>query len=221
MRKLISLLMALAIVLSLAVGASAASVTYRDKGVFGFQPGSVYSDTDLFDNFKGVMPGDERTEWITITNEARKCSYIKVYMRAVAHDEQTNPLSPEVGKEESVASMEDFLSNMWLRVETGDGTQIFADMPQETGSLTDWTYLGQVYPGKSIQLKAVLNVSDEMGNAYQFREGEVDWEFQVVEYVNDAPKTGDDTEIWPYVAMLTVCMAGMMFLLVARKKKKA
>ena len=95
-RNLSSLLLALGMLLSLSVTAFAADSSITFKGAqegFDFQPGSQYTATDLFDNFKDVMPGDKLTETIQVKNEASDCDYIKLYMRAVVHDENGNPLT--------------------------------------------------------------------------------------------------------------------------------
>src|SRR5690606_25046785 len=70
-----SLLLALLLVVGLSLTASAAesSVTFEDGKIIAFEPGSVYTDTDLFDNFKGVMPGDVRAEEITVQNNTDDC----------------------------------------------------------------------------------------------------------------------------------------------------
>ena len=67
---------------SFATGSS--SVTYKGKAKeFIFQPGSDYSVTDLFTNFKGVMPGDTLTQQINVRNEASKKVNVKIYIRAL------------------------------------------------------------------------------------------------------------------------------------------
>ena len=86
--------MMLFLISSLTALAADSSLIFRDvdRG-FDVQPGSEYHTTDLFDGFKDVMPGDDLTEEITITNEARDCDYIKLYLRMIPHDEQGNPLT--------------------------------------------------------------------------------------------------------------------------------
>ena len=65
MKKVFCLLVSLIIAFSVVLPTSAAdgSVIYDgDAGDFIFLPGSDYSPTDLFPNFKGVMPGDSITQ---------------------------------------------------------------------------------------------------------------------------------------------------------------
>ena len=95
-KLLFSLILSIVLMLFAAIPAFAAdsNVTYAcEADKFIFEPGTGYSPTDLFDNFKNIMPGDKVTESITITNKASDCDYVKVYLRAVAHDEEGNPLT--------------------------------------------------------------------------------------------------------------------------------
>ena len=79
--KAFSLLLAMMMVTGMSTTALAAesSVSFEGGKLIAFEPGSVYTDSDLFDNFKGVMPGDTRSEKITIQNKSNDCDYIKVY----------------------------------------------------------------------------------------------------------------------------------------------
>ena len=63
------------LMMSMTVTAFAAesSVTFESGKVIAFEPGSVYTETDLFDNFKGVMPGDTLSEEVTIQNKSNDC----------------------------------------------------------------------------------------------------------------------------------------------------
>lgn len=195
LKKIFSLVLMLTMLMSLATTAFAASpssITFKgaEEG-FDLQPGSEYTATDLFDNFKNVMPGDKLTETVQIQNEAADCDYIKVYMRAVVHDENGNTLTyDEVfentdGKDqanidgqrdETVASMQDFLSQLTMRIYNGDEL-IYNASADEAGALVNNVLLGTLSKGESLNLKVELDVPIELGNVYANRVGEVDWVF--------------------------------------------
>lgn len=193
-RNLSSLLLALVMLLSLSVTAFAADSSITFKGAqegFDFQPGSEYTATDLFDNFKDVMPGDKLTETIQIKNDASDCDYIKLYMRAVVHDENGNPLTYSEpfeqldGKDqanvagqrdETVATMQDFLSQLTMRIYNGTEL-VYNASPDEAGALVNNVLLGTLSKGESLNLKVELDVPIELGNEYANRVGEVDWVF--------------------------------------------
>ena len=83
-----SLLTVVILVLSLGAAALAegASVSYEGGAEqFVFLPGSEYTDTDLFDGFKGVMPGDTLTQKITVTNNHTGTDTVKIYMLSLIH----------------------------------------------------------------------------------------------------------------------------------------
>lgn len=195
MKKGISLLLALTLMMGLSATALAAdsSVTFENGKLIAFEPGSVYTDSDLFDNFKGVMPGDTLGEKVAIENRSKDCDYIKVYMRAVLHDEKGNPVSEKVLEElrsderregaSEVEYMHDFLSQLSLNVKNGDQV-IYSASPDELDGLSQNVYLGTLRQGESAKLDVQLSVPMEMGNEYADRIGEVDWVF-VVEGFDD------------------------------------
>ena len=86
--RLLSLGLVLIAVAVLTIPVLAADAVVRRDGTSGLvieTTGSGYTDTDLFNNFKDVMPGDERTETITIKNSVNGFDYVKLYIRAVPH----------------------------------------------------------------------------------------------------------------------------------------
>lgn len=152
---------------------------YGIKEGFTFVPGSEYTETDLFDGFKGVMPGDRLTETIVIRNRARDCDYIRLYLRAEVHDETENPLSPGVAAEgETVESMRNFLSQLSMQVWQGTRL-IFEGSPDIADGLAQYVSLGKFQRGETAELTVYLDVPQELGNEFQYRTGEVDWVFAV------------------------------------------
>lgn len=179
---------------AMTISSSASDVVITFQGAekgFEVSTGSGYTTTDLFGKFKDVMPGDSLTENIYIKNDASDCDYIKLYMKAVVHDEQDNPLSYseqfentdgkdqtqiEGQRDETLVTMQDFLSVLSMRIYNGE-TLIYEASPDQTASLTDYVLLGMLSRGESLSLHIELDVPIALGNEYANRVGEVDWIF--------------------------------------------
>lgn len=242
MKKLLSLVMVIAALAALTVPALAADAVVSRQGTNGLvieTTGSGYTDTDLFGNFKNVMPGDELTENITIKNNVSGFDYVKLYIRAEAHDEEGNPLTysepfeNEDGhdqadidgvRDETVVTMADFLSKLTMEVYlvNADGTKqsIFSASPDQTAQLTDNVLLGTFAKGKSAKLEAVLHVPAELGNEYAYRVGEVDWLFTVEGFNNKDPLISTGQLNWPVAVFGTLGAALIVCGLVVISKKK-
>lgn len=230
MRKVFSLLLALLIIFSLSVSAFAKDVD--DAGTVNFGPGKTKSivitpdldaetTTDLFADFKGVMPGDNLTEKISIRNWALQYDYIKVYMRAVPHNKDN---LPKIGDEHDA----DFLSQLTLTVKNGSKV-IYKASPEgtyqldEAGDLKDYVYLGKLTRKNSIDamdLVVELGVPITMNNNFADSMGEVDWEFAFEghNYPKDNPKTGDYI-IMGAVTLMAVSGVALLALLISKRRK--
>ncbi len=155
---------------------------FDDGRVIEFSPGSSYTQTDMFSEFKNVMPGDTISEDILVRDDCDDCEYIKVYLRALAHDSVSRQLSSGVAAAgENVASMSDFLSKLTLTVYDGD-VQIYRSHPDLPGGLNENVYLGTIRKNEHLDLRVVLEVPLELDERYMDREGEVDWVFVAEEY---------------------------------------
>lgn len=213
MKKIITLLFVLLLILSPAftVYAEGGKVTYnKNAGNFVFEPGSEHSLTDLFPNFKDVMPGDTITQKINVKNEASHEVKVKIYLRSL-------------GAHENSA---EFLSQLGLKVtksEDNEMAYMFDATANETAQLTDWVCLGTLYSGGEVNLDVMLNVPVELSNEFQNQMGFLDWEFMIEEFPveSDDPKpppTGDNSPTKTWFWVMGCVLVIMIILLVCRKK---
>lgn len=214
--------------MNFSVLAADSSVTYEGGAEkFVFLPGSEYTDTDLFDNFKNVMPGDVLQEKIVVQNNQKDCDYVKIYMRAQAHDESENPMSTNVASKTDLVSMQDFLSQLSMKVWNG-GDLIYQAAPDELDGLKDNVLLGEFAYGEKTELTVELTVPIELENQYMNRVGEVDWIFAVEEINNPEPtpskpvnkptKTGDSQNIEIWIAFAGIALVVIIGAGVYKKK---
>lgn len=206
--KLFSLLLVLLLMMNLSISAFAdGSISYDGNAKkFIFAPGTSHSPTNLFDNFQNMMPGDVCTEQILIKNDKSNNVKIKVYIRSLGAQEDTDT----------------FLSQLNLTVQQNEDSILFDAPADQTAQLKDWVYLGTVYSGGEIILDVTLEVPITMGNEFQNNTGYIDWEFKIEELSVEStdpqpPQTGDTFNL--YVNMLIISFVGLTVLLVICKQK--
>lgn len=215
MKKLLCLLLTFVLGISLSIGVFAAggTVTYKGKAKgFIFAPGSEYSLTDMFTEYKSIMPGDTLKQKITIKNDANKKIKVKVYMRSLgAHMDSV-----------------DFLSQLEMRIKKSEDNimaYMFDANANETSDLTEWNYLGTLYSGGKINLDVLLDVPNELDNNYSNQIGYLDWEFKIEEFPVEegdphAPQTGDNS-YHTLFAILTICSSIIIiFFIIGKKRRK-
>lgn len=215
MKKRWVLIISLLFVLCLPFSAAAdgGKVIYSENaGEFVFESGSKQSPTDLFENFKGVMPGDRLTQKITVRNDASNEVKVKIYLRSLgAHEDSVT-----------------FLSQLRLRVQKSEKNEMpymFDAHADETAELTDWILLGTLYSGGTVNLDVLLDVPVELDNAYSNRIGYLDWEFKVEEFpIEDTdpkpPQTGERSRSGLLIAVMLVAVAIMFVLVFCGRKKR-
>ena len=129
---------------------------------------------NLFDNFKGVMPGDTIEQKITVKNGSNKM--VKIFLRAVANEN---------------TAMQGFLQQLSMTVKQGDKL-LFDASPAELDGLAENVLLGQFAPNTGTDLEVTLKVPITLGNDYANLTGTVDWVFTVEEVIYSG---GDDIVI--------------------------
>ena len=215
MRRLLTMLAAFVVVLSAVIPAYAADsrVTYNgNAGQFIFEMGSEQSPTDLFADFKGVMPGDLLTQKITVKNEADDKVKVKIYLRSLGAQEESA----------------EFLSQLGLKVQKSEDNEMaymFDAAADQTDGLTDWVCLGTLYSGGEVNLDVILNVPAEMDNRFQNKIGYLDWEFKVEERPVEPddpkpPQTGENSRIGIWLAVMLCSLSVMLIILIYRKRSK-
>ena len=214
MSKLIKLMICLSLIVMTTaltinrISAQDGNVTYDGNAKdFIFAPGSEYSPTDLFADFKNLMPGDSVSQKITIDNDISKEVKIKIYMKSLGADQQS----------------QEFLSQLSLTVVQDGKTNLFDAPASETAQLTDWVYLGTLYSGGKIDLDVTVSVPITLGNDFQDAVGKLTWEFMVEELpveTTDPRPTGDNSNIYVAMTVMSVSAAALTVVLALKKKKE-
>lgn len=143
---------------------AAGNVDYKGNASgFVFGPGSSSSPTDIFPNFKGLMPGDTVTDQVTVKNSGKKAA--KIYLRALDPDKKAA----------------DLLSQLTLTVKTSGGSTLFDAASDQKAGLADWNLLGEIQPGGSAALDLTIKVPITLDNTYQNAAGHINWQFKAEE----------------------------------------
>lgn len=222
MKKFISLLLALMVLMSCVICVSAAdgTVTITTKDI-EFGPGSSYTDSDLFADLKGVMPGDTATQKIVIKNNLKTYDYVKVYLQALPHGADNKPETKGLTAADSNA----FLKKLNMTVTSGSKTIYQGHPDSAADGLEAKTLIATIKRNKTSTLNVTLEVPIELDNEFMNRIGEVDWLFTVEGFNNSSSggngnyKTGDIIMICVLVMILALAALALLFYLNKRKKK--
>ena len=209
-KRLVILLVIATMLCSFAVSANAqGKVTYSaDADKFIFEPGSEHSPTDLFTDYKGLMPGDIVKQDITVKNDSDEVK-VNLFVRSLGAQDGT----------------EDFLSKLRLTVAKSDENEMaymFDASADQTAGMTDWVFLGTLYAGGEVNLVLNLQIPIELGDDYQDAIGKIAWEFKAEEMPkepDDPVKPGDGSMIIFYVILAALSLFALFFFATKRRKQ--
>lgn len=179
----------------------ASSVTYRNQAeLFVFVPNSK----DLFENFKGLMPGDLRTQEIFLRNDSAQL--VDFYLKINPATEEDRAL----------------LREMTLVI-TEEGEEIFRETLDQQGAFDDYVRIAELLPESEFSWNLSLEVSRDMGNEFMGREAEVEWVIMIEELEEEdidplplpedpeLPKTGEAKDNMLLYGGLTLILGIVLF----------
>ena len=209
-KNVVILLVVATMLCTFAVSANAeGKVTYSaDADKFIFEPGSDHSPTDLFTEYKGLMPGDVVKQDITVRNDSEDVK-VNIFVRSLGAQEGS----------------EDFLSKLHLTVaksEENEMAYMFDAAADQTAGMTDWVFLGTLYSGGEVNLVLNLEIPIELGDDFQDAIGYIDWEFKAEELPiepDDPVKPGDSSNIIIYGIIALLSLFALFFFLTKRRKQ--
>ena len=238
-KRLFSLALAVVMMAGFALTASAAGkVTYEGKAEeFIFKPGTEYSFTDLFENFKDVMPGDKITQKIRVVNKGKGKHTTKIYMKALGPTDENGSDLRYSDAEGNLGNGKDndgytdkalyqpLLNQLELTVVAVEGnTKLFEAAANEKDGLSDWVLLGSLRKGGEVELEVTLEVPIELGNEFKDVAGALDWAFKVEEIKDKKPpvipNTGDISNIMLYAGIFGLAALALMILIILKRKAK-
>ena len=219
MKNIIRIGVLLLVLMSMSSAALAAGqVIFSGPGVdepFAFKPGSEYTSSDMFDGFKGVMPGDKLTQEITVENQCS--SKVRIYMKAEGayndeirpEDEVIPPFNPELLK----------YMDMTVEVE-GIDEPIFDDTADQQGDLAEYRSLAVLKKKSTVTMTVTLEVSRDLPNEFANQVGVVPWTFMAVEIPDESPETGDWFQIGIWAAAAVALAAGIVVILILKRRQR-
>ncbi|MGN1456874.1 MAG: LPXTG cell wall anchor domain-containing protein [Acutalibacteraceae bacterium] len=181
------------------------------------------NDGDLFANFKDLMPGETRSQEITVTNSWNKETEIFLnaeYIRQQAEDDETYALIEKLLREKATISITDGKGNI---IYSGAVYGNYDVNSNGNNSMKNPISLGSFKPNETKSLYVNLSVDKNTDNNYKALLGSVKWVFSAEGTSSDIdiPKTGNDlnTVIYAFVTLISAVV--LIFLVYFSRKKRS
>ena len=205
MKKLVKTMLGFSILFMLLLSTSypvqASSVTYvnqADKFVF------VPENTDLFENFKGVMPGDQVAQTIFVKNDSKVP--VKIYLKI-------NPIQSEDDQ---------FLKQLTLTM-NNQGVEVFNETLDQQGQFKQFILLAELKPQQQKTLDLLLDVPLTLSSEYMEYESEIQWIFKVEEdegEVASLPDTGSSSQHFITLSGGMMIIFGLLLIIKSPERKR-
>jgi len=188
------LLLLLMIGLSSPILVQASTVTYVNQAEqFVFLP----KDTNLFENFQDIMPGDVRKQKIQVKNDSKVM--VNIYLKI-------NPINEE---------SEDFLKQLGFIIKDKQ-LVLFNDKLANLGSFSEYKLLTKLEPKAKMSLDLLLEVPKSLSKEFMNQEAEIEWLFKVEEVgIDELPETGNLPKTGTTTNALYI-VTGLLFILVGK-----
>lgn len=205
MKKIVKTMLGFSILLVLLLSTSypvqASSVTYvnqADKFVF------VPENTDLFENFKGVMPGDQVAQTIFVKNDSKVP--VKIYLKI-------NPIQSEDDQ---------FLKQLTLTMNNQE-VEVFNETLDQQGQFKQFILLAELNPQQQKTLDLLLDVPLTLSSEYMEYESEIQWIFKVEEdegEVANLPDTGSSSQHFITLSGGMMIIFGLLLITKSSERKR-
>ncbi len=161
--------------------------------------------TDLFKEFKDVIPGDVLTQKINIYCQSIS-STTKLFLKASTDDGVDLP------------------DDITLTVYSGENI-ISHGAADSANGLNDYLQLATFSKDGQIELSVVLTVPTSVGNEISYVNKNIDWELAVQVLGEDIepiipPNTGESNAIWIYILIMIICVVAFLWSLKSKPKKQ-
>lgn len=231
-KRLFTLVLAMVMMAGFALSSSAAGIVTYESKEFDFAPGTEYSVSDLFTDFKNLMPGDSITQIVRLVNNGKSKTTTKFYLKATGPAAETDEDLKFNGANGNLGDADDtdgypekvfdnsLLSQLKMTVKVVKNNKTIFDAPaNETATLSDWVYLGSLRKGGEIDLEVTVEVPAEMGNEFRDLAGAINWSVKIEEIPDtEVPNTGDTSGTMMYTLLLGG--AALMLIVVLLLKKR-
>ena len=180
---------------------------------------------DLFLNFKGLMPGDDKVQNINVENKNDKTIHLYMYAAETSKDKFSSEEAKKISDELISAS------TIEVTAKYKDGTTkvIYSGPVHGNGKAFDMTtenaiYLGRFEKGDAATLEAKLHIPEEWTKGRA--EGKVDWIFtcaeeEVPNVIPPAPPvTGDRISTKNIIILTSLSIIALGVVILGIKKKK-